>query len=246
MANNRQNPNARPGGRALVLLVTAAGLAWTISGCSPLNESRAKPGGDPLMGEKAPGGPTIGPPQPPQNRANMQVPSGPTATASKSNAQMAAGVDPLQGGKALIIPDPTQPTQTVGGWQPKDKQPGVVVGAGGPGVTIRPPEQPIQPVPPPTFNGQLPPVPNTGATVPAPAPGTGSGTGPFPDYDKLILELKQRGMVWQTQQGVAGGVRFTCGVASSQDPSQIQVYEATGPDYRSAILAVINKIDQSR
>jgi hypothetical protein len=244
MANNRQNPNARPGGRALVLLVTAAGLAWTVSGCSGLNESRVKPG-DPLMGEKQPSGPTIGPPQPPQNRANMQVPNGPTATAAKSNAQMAANVDPLLGGKTLVIPDPNQPTQTVGGWQPKDKQPGVVVGAGGPGVTIRAPEQPgIQPVPPPTINGNLPPVPNTNATTPAPVPVT--GTGPFPDYDQVVAALKQRGMVWQTQQGVAGGVRFTCGVASSQDPTQIQVFEATAPDYRSAMLAVINKIDQSR
>src|SRR5439155_21582580 len=152
-------PGKRDRRRAeLALLLGTACLA---GGCQSSNESRTKTP-DPLMGEKAPLSPSIGPTPPPQNRANMNVPPPPT-TASKSIAAMV--VDPLTGGKTIGIPDPNAPAQTAGGWIAKDKLTGT---AGGPTVNIRAPEQPpIQPVPPPTYNPNLPPVPGATA-VPVP------------------------------------------------------------------------------
>src|SRR5437879_2465891 len=89
---------------------------------------------------------TSGPmPSPPQNRAGMGVPQ-PPATASKSVAAMNANLDPLVGGKAIGIPDPGG-AQTVGGWQAKDKAPGVLL--------KQPEAATIVPVPPPTIKTNL-------------------------------------------------------------------------------------------
>src|SRR5205814_1720477 len=138
-------------------------------------------------------------------------------------------VDPLPGGKAIGIPDPTATAQA--SWVAKDKPPAP---PGVPTVNIRPPEQPpIQPVPPPTHNPDLPPVPVTQSAPP-------------PDSD-LAAALKARGVVYQQQSNVPGGVRFRCGVAPNpQDPTVLVVYEAVAADYRSAVIAVLNQIDKSR
>ena len=213
-------------------LVCAAGLGLLIAGCASVNDSRAKPGGDPLFGEKAVDRPPIGPTPPPQNRAGMNVPPPPTTTAAKSTAAIIANPpDPLTTTRPpLSIGDPN--TQTVGGWQPKsDGQP---AGAGGPGVQLKTPETPvIQPVPPPTINS-LQPVP----TIPI------SGVAAPTDSAQLLAALKARGMVWNTQTPVAGGVRFSCGIRNAQNPNLIQAYDATAADATSAMSAVLQKLDQ--
>ena len=220
--------SGKKGSRPAVLALLLGALCLT-AGCQSTNESRTKTP-DPLMGEKAPVMPSIGPTPPPQNRANMTVPPPPTSTASKSITAMV--VDPLSGGKAIGIPDPNAPAQTAG-WVVKDKQPGGTgSGAGGPTVSIRAPE--IQPVPPPTYNPNLPPNP---LVTPVPA---------VSDADPLLTALKTRGMVYQQQDNVPGGVRFRCAVPSPQDPTVLERYEATAADYRSAVLAVLNQIDKSR
>jgi hypothetical protein len=215
---------------------------------------------DPLMGEKTPERPygVAGPTPPPQNRAGMS--SGqPQATASKSNAAMLMP-DPLTGGKSIGIPDGDQPpAATTGGWQAKDPQPG---NPGGPGVTLRTPEPvpvPIQHVPPPSnVPGTTPaagavlqpaptpaPVPTVVATPTAPTPQVVSPVA-FTEPDPLQSALKTRGVIWQDQKTESDGVHFTCRVANSQDPNFVRVYEAVGHDYRTAVQAVLEQIDQKR
>lgn len=241
-------PTRRPA--LAVLLVGLASCFVTLAGCQAPNESRAQPGGDVLFGEKPFEKPSIGPTPPPQNRANLQAPQPPTATASKSITSMIANPDPLLGGKSIAITDPNaRPAgNPQGSWMAKDKQPtpGVTVGGNGsPSVTIRSPElPPVQPVPPPTVQIQpidYAPVPNS-AQPPPPMPQTGSV--PFADYNQLMAALKARGVLWTNQQGVAGGVRFSAGLPNPQDNSYERVVEATAPDYRSAIIAVLRKIDE--
>jgi hypothetical protein len=218
--------------RALARIGLASCLGCLLlPGCASLNDSRAKAGGDPLFGEKQVDRPPIGPTPPPQNRAGMNVPPGPTATASKSTAAILANPpEPL----TTTRPSPAlgdQATQTVGGWQPKtDGQP---TSAGGPGVQLKMPETAVlQPVPPPINSQQ--PVPAVPSYGPAPAN----------DTTQLLATLKSRGMVWNTQTPVAGGVRFSCGIRNSQNPNLIQAFDATAADAPSAMSAVLQKLDQ--
>jgi hypothetical protein len=216
---------------ANVGLVCAVSLGWLIvPGCAALNDSRAVPGGDPLFGEKQVDRPPIGPTPPPQNRAGMTVPPAPTTTAAKSITSIIANPpDPLTTTRPpLAIGDAS--TQTVGGWQPKND--GQTTGAGGPTVQLLTPQAPgIQPVPLPTGN-PLQPVP------------IHLGGGPN-DTTQLLATLKDRGMLWNTQQPVAGGVHFSCGIASSpQNPTLVHVYDATAADAAAAMSAVLQKIDQ--
>jgi hypothetical protein len=232
----RQGKRGQLRWQGLGLVGAAAVGLLIVSGCQSLNDSRAKPGGDPLFGEKAVDRPPIGPTPPPQNRAGM-VPSPPTSTAAKSNTQ--ALLESLPNGKApLSIGDTNQQTtQTAAGWQPKDGQPTVTVtgATGGPGVQIKTPEAvPIPPVSLPAIN-TLQPVPTVPVNPVAPSAAN--------DTDQLLAQLKARGMVWNTQQPIAGGVRFSCGIASSQNPNAIEAYEATAADYRSAISAVLQKLN---
>jgi hypothetical protein len=215
-------------------------MSLAVGGCQATNESRAKPGGDVLFGEKPIERPPIGPTQPPQNRAGMNAPSPPPATASKSNAAMLIGNDPLSGGKQIGIPDPQksqqQQTLTVGDWQPQGAPTGqggsLTNGSGGPGVILRQPDAgPIQPVPPPVIrssSGNAVPVVNANAAV---------------ADDQLQAALKSRGVLWQDQKVLADGVHFTCRVPNPHDPNFTRVFEATAGDYRSAVLAVIQQLD---
>jgi hypothetical protein len=211
---------------ANVGLVCAVSLGWLIvPGCTSLNDTRAKPGGDPLFGEKQVDRPPIGPTPPPQNRAGMTVPPAPTTTAAKSTAAIIANPpDPLTTTRPpLAIGDAS--TQTVGGWQPKTA--GQTSGAGGPTVQLQTPQSPgIQPVP-----------------LPVPVVPINLGGGPN-DTTQLMAALKARGMIWNTEQPVAGGVHFSCGLAASpQNPTLIHVYDATAADAAAAMNAVLQKID---
>jgi hypothetical protein len=201
---------------------------FLLPGCASVNDSRAKPGGDPLFGEKAVDRPPIGPTPPPQNRAGMNVPPAPTTTAAKSTAGILANPpEPLTTTRPpLSIGD--APAQPAGGWQPKTdgQSPN-----GGPGVVL---QTPLQPVPPPTINSQqpVPTVPISGAAAPPNDPA------------QLLAALKARGMVWNTQTPIAGGVRFSCGISNPQNPNVIQAFDATAADAPSAMSAVLQKLDQ--
>jgi len=251
-------------------LLCALGLAAVLApGCQATKNTQTA-AHDPLMGERVPEQPfgVAGPTPPPQNRAGMTGPSAPQATASKSNAAMLVP-DPLLGAKPIAIADSTstqpQKAATTGGWQAKDPQPGNPPGsAGGPGVILREPVPvpvvPIQPVAPPTnvpsvapgVGAAVQPVPPPSAIVPTVAAGPGAAAAQpvspvgFTDSDPLQTTLKSRGVIWQDQKTLDDGVHFTCRVVNSQDPNFVRVYEAIGPDYRSAVQAVLDQIDQQR
>lgn len=222
-------------GRAVLAVLFAVALAlFTLNGCHSPNSIKAQTS-DPLVGEKPPEKVSVVGATPPQNRSGM-APAGPPAIASKSIVGM---VDPdtLPGSKGLAINgtnDPLKvsiPVQPTGQWQPSPPAASPASGQGKLPVILKVPEA-TNPTPPPNTS-QLQPSSNV---VQASA---------F-DSDGLLLALKQRGVVWQDQQQVAGGVRFSCGVASAQDPAIIHNYEATAADLGTAVNAVLQQIDQKR
>jgi hypothetical protein len=83
------------------------------------------------------------------------------------------------------------------------------------------------------------------ATPTAPTPQVVSPVT-FTEPDPLQTALKAHGVIWQDQKAENDGVHFTCRVANSQDPNFVRVYEAVGPDYQSAVQAVLEQIDQKR
>jgi hypothetical protein len=213
------------------LLPCAVGVALVgLSGCQAPNETRAKTA-DPLTGEQGPQKIAVGQTLPPQNRAGM-TPAQPSTIASKSTAAL-LDPDPLQGGKPpLVIPDPQKQqvaVQPTGDWQAK---PGgsPTGGQSALPVTLKLPvaTQPSVPPPVPGANGSIQPLPNAGCD---PA---------------QLAALKQRGVLWQNQQQVDGGMHFSCAVPNPKDASFSRVYEATAADLRSAVNAVLEQIDQNR
>jgi hypothetical protein len=207
--------------RQTLALCAAALLA--LAGCKTPNQSTAEVH-DPLMGEQKPVGVAVGPPLGPQNRAGMGAPAPPQVTTTKSNTAALLPADPLLGGRDLVIQDRTPEVQPTGSWQVKERAPGVLLKTPEPG----PGSGPVQPVPPPT--------------VPVPV-FTPSGNS---EPDPIQTALKSRGVLWQDQKTVPEGVRFSCAVPNPQDPAFSRVFEATGPDYRSAVLAVLDQIDKQK
>jgi hypothetical protein len=236
MRGARQNGKTVGDGQARhpvwILLPCAVGLALLgLNGCQTSTSDTRTVGADPLKGEKLPEKTAIGPQMPPQNRAGMTPPQ-PSTIASKSNAAL-LDPDPLVGGRPpLVIPDPQKqqaPMLPAGGWQAKPD--GSLTGAqNGPPVVLRLPVATDAPTPP---------VPGTNSP-PQPLPGSST------DNAQLQAALKQRGVLWQDQKYVADGIRFSCAVANPLDASYSRVYEATAPDLRSAIMAVLEQIDQHR
>jgi hypothetical protein len=71
-----------------------------------------------------------------------------------------------------------------------------------------------------------------------------SGAAAPNDPNQLLAALKARGMVWNTQTPIAGGVRFSCGMRNPQNPNVIQAFDASAADAPSAMSAVLQKLDQ--
>jgi hypothetical protein len=207
-------------------LSCAAGVLLALPGCQAPNESRAKDY-DPLMGGKVPEK-TYGvgmTPMPPQNRAGT-TPALPGTVASKSNAHM-NNPDPLLGGKAPLAIDDQQ------------KQPATVQPAGTwqalPPVQLNKPDQAITPVPPPQFQSQ-----NAPQAQPLPANNTQVS---YTDAAQLEAALKQHGVIWQDQKVQADGTHFLFGVANPYDANFSRTYETVAPDYRAAVLALLEQLD---
>jgi hypothetical protein len=231
--------NAPPGpGRAravrlaLVSCYGALGLLAALSGC----QNTRAPKGDPLVGDIHPK-PGFGPAPPAgkTSRSASGVPAIPTATAATSPAEIAQSGpqpldDPLTGGRPLGIPGGGA-GQTTGGWQGTP--------TAGPGGKVNPglgaPEMVARPLPPA-------PPPNPGV-VPA-----GSWHSPYAglSYEQLQDRLSARKVTMQHQETVPGGWKFTCSVPNPFNPDFSRTYEATARDYKSALIAVLDKIDSDR
>ena len=228
------------------------------SGCRTTTEPRTPPA-DPLYGERPPEKPygVAGPTPPPQNRSAKRRQFTVGYCESNSNAALLIP-DPLIGAQSLGFNDPSHPppppspsySPSGSTWQTNDLSTASTGGAGTPIVKLRTPEQqgtqPIQPVPPPVI------VPPTGPISVNPAPTFNTpaptlNTVGYSDYDQLQNALKARGVISQEQKTLADGVvHFSCRVPNPIDPTFIRVYEATAPNYRSAIIAVLEQIDQRR
>jgi hypothetical protein len=211
-----------------LLISTFAGIS---TGCSGWNKitgggTAAPAVGDPLYGsdpaQKNP------PAAAPSRSKSAALPAAPASNSSTSNVAMALG-DPLPGSRPLAIEDVNKKP---GGWQGPGA--GSSSGAqltGSVGVNLQKPEAIVDPVQRPTTL----PVAGTAPAAPSAA-----------DLDQLQAQLKQRGMTWQHEESVAGGVRFTCAVPNRHNPDINRFYEATAPDLAAAIRAVLQQIDSQQ
>jgi hypothetical protein len=194
--------------------------------------------GDPLVGDMHPK--SFGNAPPPAKTSSSkggspgEVPALPTATSTGSAAAIVTG-DPLTGGHPLNIDGP-------GGGQPVAAWQGTKLTAGPSGGDVTPNLRPPVEVRP------LPRDPNAGAapTGGAPAAPAWSSHAAAMDFDRLQQQLKERNVTWHRLETVPGGYKFSCTVPKPFERDVSLTYEATGRDYQSAILAVLEKIDAGR
>jgi hypothetical protein len=205
-----------------------AGTAAT-TGCN--NDSRLK-GGDPLTGG-APAIPTrteataIATTSAPKNA----VPPLPAPSSATSNAALAGG--------AFQSLDPTRDLHIGNG------QSGLATG--GANATLNAP----QPIAERTATGQLTSDPKQTQRTEPQAPATIQPvSGPAgASTDALLAMLQARGVTFYRVEAAAdnsGDIRFSCAVPNPTNPNIRRMYEAHGPDQRSAMLAVIAQMDQER
>ncbi|HYV39013.1 MAG TPA: hypothetical protein VE988_25230 [Gemmataceae bacterium] len=254
-ASKLETSDYRASARAAGLICALALTAAMASGCKSTGEANNSKPPDVLFGEKEVPQPhgVLGPTPPPQNRAGMGAPSPPISTTAKGTAACLVP-DPLIGAKPIAIADGKQPfvEPNTSGWQATGPiTGGAPSSGGGPGVQLGMPEAALAPVPPPTI-AQVTPV------TPAFGGGKNDGLNPVPvvpavspvgfsDSDQLQAALKARGVIAQDQKVQPdGSVLFTCRVVNPQNPNFVRVYEATARDLRSAMLAVLDQIDQQR
>ena len=238
-------------------------------GCTATNKNK----GDPLMGEFGPKGGEVKPPA--TKTSSNQVPPIPTATAGINTATLAAGTLPGSRNLAISQPqaDPdNSPNSLTSGSKenanavlskpepvvqpvPRDNNNIPVVPASNWDKNQQPPPpdplltQQTNPANPPP--GQPPTDLRQGLTWPTlnwatnPPPPSSPPPGQ-PPADNLQNQLKARGVAWQRAENVAGGVKFTCIVPNPQNPQVSRAYEAIGPDYPAAVLAVLWEIDNRK
>jgi len=223
---------------ASALLLLFLGVYPLLCGCNSLHKVTGgapapKSAGDPLVGgdpaqKAAPATPTT-----PNRSKSSALPALPASNTSSSNVAMAIG-EPLPGSRLLAIDDKAKPA---GGWQGSGPNPGGTSGAltngpaPGAGVQLSRPEAIVGPVQRPT-------------SVPLPpASSISPGGAVTTDNGQLQALLKARGVTWQHQDQVAGGVKFTCAVPNRLNPDINRFYEATASDYAGAVQAVLQQID---
>ena len=196
----------------------AAIFIIALAGCTSATNQVAS--SDPLFGDVQPRVATPTPVAPQQT----QAPSAPPPATSRLNSTNAAlaSAGPLQGARpTLAINDsrtPSTPPNT--------------------GSQLAANTKPTQPTVMPLPKQDAPP------TVFAPT-GKGQPTTPAP-ANELELALKQRGVLFQKVDNVPQGVRFQCIVPSKQNRDVTRVFEATAPDYISAVRAVLKQIDEQK
>jgi hypothetical protein len=188
-------------------------------GCSLGGSSGAKTASsDPLLGLF----PGADPVKPPPAQAAATVPPLPPAQSTTAPAALAGG----SGGRPpLAIPDNNGvPAQLTAG--PRDA-----------GWNLAPNPNP-KVVPVPRDDGASANLQRIGSWA---APGTPATTA-APTSAQLDAQLKERGVVGQKADPVAGGLHLTCYVARPDNPSAIRVYEVTAADYAAAAQAILRQI----
>jgi hypothetical protein len=210
------------------------GVVSLLNGCGTWQKltgsaAPAKAAADPLCG----GDPAIKT-TPTASAANSSksstIPAIPASNSSASNVAMTIG-EPLPGSRLLAIDDKAKKANT---WQGPGPGAGAPAGtltnapAAAGGVQLQRPEAVADP-------GQRP--------TPVPVPLASSLPSGGPSNDQLDALLKQRGVTYQHQEPVTGGIKLTCAVQNRQNPNINRFYEATAADYAGAIQAVLRQID---
>jgi hypothetical protein len=140
--------------------------------------------------------------------------------------------EPLPGSRQLAINDKAPKPNT---WQGPVPSAGGTAGtltngpAPGTNVQLQRPEAVVDPVQRP--------IP-----VPLPLASSVPSSG-APSNEQLQAVLKQRGVTFQHQEAVAGGIKLTCAVPNRNNPDINRFYEATAADYVGAVQAVLRQID---
>ena len=234
-----REPGKKQGGEARAQLTSAllplflAGLSL-LSGCSTWQKltgsGPAVKATDPLCGgdPAVKGTPTA---STPNSSKSSAIPAIPASNSSASNVAMTIG-EPLPGSRLLAIDDKAKKPNT---WQGSGPNPRGTAGTltngapGGASVQLQRPEAVVDPVQRPT-------------PVPLPLASSVPSGGAL-NNDQLQAMLKQRGVTFQHQEQVAGGVKFTCTVPNRHNPDINRFYEATASDYAGAVQAVLRQID---
>jgi hypothetical protein len=241
-----KTPQARGASRtACLALACWSGALFAfalLSGCNTFQRSRDPKQPEPLYGEFHPK--TFGNAPPPASKTTSSksgnagaIPALPAATSTGSSAAIASG-DPLLGSRPLAIEDPGR-AQPVAAWQ-GTKQ--LTSGQSAADMTpnLRPPI--VQPHP-------LPPDPNAGVAVAGgarAAPPAWSAPPAAADFDQLQKELADRNVTSLRLEKYQGGCKVSCMAPKPFDRGVNRTYEATAPDYPSAIRAVLDQIDRER
>jgi hypothetical protein len=239
-----KTPRARGTGRTacLALACWSGALFALLSGCNTFQRSRDPKEPEPLYGEFHPK--SFGNAPPPAGKTTSSksgnsgvIPALPAATSTESSAAIASG-DPLQGSRPLGIEDAGR-GQPVAAWQ-GTKQ----LTSGQPAAdmipNLRPPVGQAQP---------LPPDPNAGATIPVgarAAPPAWSAQPAAADFDQLQKELADHNVISLRLEKYQGACKVSCTVPKPFDQGVNRTYEATAPDYKTAIRAVLSRIDDDR
>src|SRR5262245_42076740 len=250
MQRAQERGKAGNGRRARVALLACAAASCALfvlsagSGCNP--GSKVAANGDPLVGEMHPQPKlyTIDKGTSPQQRAQKSkaAPPLPEAISASSQAAVAQG-DPLTGDPPpLALASPG--ARPAGGWQATGTDAGrndfLASKRGAPQLGAAPTLRAPEPVP---FAPRADGAQGPSAVVPA-------GAGPASpaagwDYDQLQAQLRARRVTWHRLESFGDGFKFTCQyVPDPAHPDFHRMYEATARDYRSAILAVIERIDR--
>jgi hypothetical protein len=211
----------------MLAALVSAGIATTI-GCN--NDSRLK-SGDPLAGGGAPI-PTRNesPAATAGNNQRGTVPPMPAPSSSTSTAALAAGgFQPL---------DPTRDLR-IGNGDSRTPEGGTRVPVAGSTAVLNPPKSTTDRAP----TGLLTSDPKANSSIqPVGAASGGSN-------DAVLELLKARGVTWYRVEASPENTsefKFSCSVPNPNNPNVRRMYEAHGPDQRSAMLAVLKQMDEER
>lgn len=249
MARTREKGQTdnRRGQRSLAKVLRSCSLMLcplylALTGCNAITTSAPAPrAGDPLLGDYLPPGQSA-PPPPPTKAKSVGVPPIPTGLSGTTPAALAS----IPGSRGLAINE----NQANASW--------AAPGGQAPSAQLRRPEPVVQAVPRDTGFSSPPPPPNL--AVPPPSPGSPPSSVPGPTVnaapwagagqavspENLQAQLQARGVLWQKQDQIAEGVRFSAMVPNPSNPQITRVYEATGPDYATAVQAVLRQIEGAR
>lgn len=227
---NRMPSNGRKVGIVIPLafaLVTMSGLE---TGCSNLNRNTSTNNADPLLG--GPGlKPTSAAAAPQASTPVAVLPTPAPSNGTPSTAVLAAATPlPMDSSRDLRIGNPASSPGS-DAWAGQ----GITTAGGSSGAVLQHPQVVVEPA------SRSDPVPP--ATI-ASLPG---GTG-INSIEQAESQLTSRGVVYEQWTFVkeSGQGEFKCSLPNKQNPRLRRTYVGKGPDYLTAVRAVLEQIDKDQ